>query len=120
MLLLLLYADITSTMIIFSLIGFVSIVYFLFFKNTLKSLGSKSLHHSKFYNKYLLESFAGIKLIKIFKSEKKYSYQNLFFILKNVLNIGKIVNIINLSPRYILELLRSNFYVCCDINFTKK
>ena len=66
MLLLLLYADITSTMIIFSLIGFVSIIYFLFFKNTLKSLGSKSLHHSKFYNKYLLESFAGIKLIKNF------------------------------------------------------
>ena len=102
-LLLLLYADITSTMVIFSLIGFVSIIYFLFFKNTLKFLGGKSLHHSKFYNKYLLESLAGIKLIKIFKSEKIFISKFIFH-LKNVLNIGKIVNIINLSPRYILEL----------------
>ena len=35
-LLLLLYADITSTMVIFSLIGFVSIIYFLFFKKYIK------------------------------------------------------------------------------------
>lgn len=103
MLFLLLYADIASTMIIFSLIGFVSIIYYLFFKNTLKSLGSESLYHSKFYNKYLLESFAGVKLIKIFKSEKIFISKFIFH-LKNVLNIGKIVNIINLSPRFILEL----------------
>ena len=83
--------------------GSVSIIYFLFFKNTLKSLGSKSLHHSKFYNKYLLESFAGVKLIKIFKSEKIFISKFIFH-LKNVLNIRKIVNVINLSPRYILEL----------------
>lgn len=102
-LILLLYADISSTAIIFSLIGLVSFIYFLFFKNKLKFLGSKSLHHSKFYNKYLLESFAGIKLIKIFKSEKIFISKFIFH-LNNVLNIGKIVNIINLSPRYILEL----------------
>lgn len=103
MLFLLLYADTASTMIIFSLIGFVSIIYYLFFKNKLKSLGSESLYHSKFYNKYLLESFAGIKLIKIFKSEKIFISKFIFH-LKNVLNIGKVVNIINLSPKFILEL----------------
>ena len=69
----------------------------------MKSLGSKSLHHSKFYNKYLLESFAGIKLIKLFKSERLFISKFIFH-LNNMLNIGKIVNIINLSPRYILEL----------------
>ncbi len=103
-LILLLYADIISTLIIFALVGFISIIYFLFFKNKLKSLGNRNLHHSKFYNKHLLESLAGIKLIKIFKSEKIF-ISKLIFHLNNMLNIEKIVNIINLSPRYILELL---------------
>lgn len=103
-LILLLYADTISTIIIFSLIGIVSIIYYLFFKNKLKLLGSKSLYHSKFYNKYLLESFAGIKLIKLFKSERMFISKFIFH-LNSILNIGKIVNIINQSPRYILELL---------------
>ena len=102
-LILLLYADISSTLTIFLLIGSVSVIYYLFFKNKLKSLGNKNLYNSKFYNKYLLESFAGVKLIKLFRSEKIFISKFIFH-LNNMLNVKRLTNIIKSSPRYILEL----------------
>ena len=92
------------SIITFSLLILVSLMFYLFFKKKIKQLGSRTNNLEKKTMKYLMEAFSYIKLIKLFNTNAFWIKK--FFIHKNRLHSYQAISyMVGRIPKILLELL---------------
>mgnify|MGYP003343334980 CR=1 FL=1 len=112
---LLIYVDVYTTLFVVLFILSISSIYYLIFKKKLKIFGEKKLQLSSQIHKSLLQSFGGIKMIKLSSLEEFFTkiYENFLIRFNKIEIFSKIILFI---PRYFLEIL-AIFAMCLIVSW---